>query len=116
MTVPQNIADRAGGRSSRVRAHLLGIAQGRRLRARVHRITAHIAARPGCPSCEAQAHQNFNYGVGLLVGTHVSIVRAIAAAREASVTAHPIPDGGLSVSVIFPNPEGATCASSTREA
>jgi signal transduction histidine kinase len=37
-------------------------------------------------------------------GLGLSIVRAIATAHDATITAHPVPDGGLSVSVSFPQP------------
>ena len=37
-------------------------------------------------------------------GLGLSIVRAIATAHDATITADPTPDGGLSVSVIFPPP------------
>jgi signal transduction histidine kinase len=37
-------------------------------------------------------------------GLGLSIVRAIATAHDATITAHPGPDGGLSVSVSFPQP------------
>ena len=43
-----------------------------------------------------------NYADGHGLG--LSIVRAIATAHDATITAHPMPDGGLSVSVIFPRP------------
>jgi signal transduction histidine kinase len=45
-----------------------------------------------------RAHYSDGHGLGL------SIVRAIAAAHDAGISAHPMPDGGLSVSVIFPPP------------
>ena len=45
-----------------------------------------------------RAHHGDGHGLGL------SIVRAIATAHGATITAHPVPDGGLSVSVIFPRP------------
>ena len=45
-----------------------------------------------------RAHYKDGHGLGL------SIVRAIATAHHATITAHPMPDGGLSVSVIFPKP------------
>jgi len=45
-----------------------------------------------------RAHGRPGHGLGL------SIVRAIATAHEASINADPTPDGGLSVSVIFPPP------------
>jgi len=43
-------------------------------------------------------HYKDGHGLGL------SIVRAIATAHQASISSHPRPDGGLSVSVIFPPP------------
>ena len=43
-----------------------------------------------------RSHYKDGHGLGL------SIVRAIATAHQASINAHPMPDGGLSVSVIFP--------------
>jgi len=45
-----------------------------------------------------RANYKDGHGLGL------SIVRAIATAHDATITAHPMPDGGLSVSVIFPQP------------
>jgi signal transduction histidine kinase len=45
-----------------------------------------------------RANYQDGHGLGL------SIVRAIATAHDATVTAHPVPDGGLSVRVIFPPP------------
>ena len=45
-----------------------------------------------------RANYKDGHGLGL------SIVRAIATAHDATITAHPMPDGGLSVSVIFPPP------------
>ena len=44
-----------------------------------------------------RANYRDGHGLGL------SIVRAIATAHQASIGAHPMPDGGLSVSVIFPS-------------
>jgi signal transduction histidine kinase len=49
-----------------------------------------------------RANYKDGHGLGL------SIVRAIATAHDATITAHPIPDGGLSVSVIFPQPPSPT--------
>jgi signal transduction histidine kinase len=43
-----------------------------------------------------RAHYKDGYGLGL------SIVRAIANAHQASIGAHPVPDGGLVVTVSFP--------------
>ena len=43
-----------------------------------------------------RANHKDGHGLGL------SIVRAIATAHHATITAHPMPDGGLSVSVTFP--------------
>jgi signal transduction histidine kinase len=45
-----------------------------------------------------RANYTDGHGLGL------SIVRAIATAHDAIIAAHPRPDGGLSVSVIFPQP------------
>ena len=45
-----------------------------------------------------RAHYKDGHGLGL------STVRAIATAQHASIKAHPMPDGGLSVSVVFPQP------------
>jgi signal transduction histidine kinase len=45
-----------------------------------------------------RANYTGGHGLGL------SIVRAIATAHDATITAHAVPDGGLSVSVIFPQP------------
>ena len=45
-----------------------------------------------------RAHHRDGHGLGL------SIVRAIATAHDATIAARPVPDGGLSVSVIFPRP------------
>jgi signal transduction histidine kinase len=45
-----------------------------------------------------RANYSDGHGLGL------SIVRAIATAHDATITAHPMPDGGLSVSVTFPRP------------
>jgi signal transduction histidine kinase len=45
-----------------------------------------------------RANHKDGHGLGL------SIVRAIAAAHDATITAHPVPDGGLCVSVSFPQP------------
>jgi len=46
-----------------------------------------------------RAHYSGGHGLGL------SIVRAIATAHHATITARPMPDGGLSVSVVFPQPQ-----------
>jgi len=43
-------------------------------------------------------------------GFGLSIVRAIATAHDATSTAHPRPDGGLSVSAIFPPPASPTAS------
>jgi len=43
-------------------------------------------------------------------GLGLSIVRAIATAHDATITAHPMPDGGLCVSVIFPQPASPTAS------
>ena len=43
-------------------------------------------------------------------GLGLSIVRAIATAHDATITAHPMPDGGLSVSVSFPQPASPTAS------
>jgi len=45
-----------------------------------------------------RANYKDGHGLGL------SIVRAIATAHDATITAHPMPDGGLCVSVSFPQP------------
>jgi signal transduction histidine kinase len=45
-----------------------------------------------------RANYKDGHGLGL------SIVRAIATAHDAAITAHPMPDGGLCVSVSFPQP------------
>ena len=45
-----------------------------------------------------RAHYKDGHGLGL------SIVRAIATAHQAGISAHSMPNGGLSVSVIFPKP------------
>jgi signal transduction histidine kinase len=45
-----------------------------------------------------RANYSGGHGLGL------SIVRAIATAHDAAITAHPMPDGGLSVNVTFPRP------------
>ena len=49
---------------------------------------------------------NYKHGHGL----GLSIVRAIATAHDATITAHPTPDGGLSVSVSFPQPASPTAS------
>jgi signal transduction histidine kinase len=51
-----------------------------------------------------RANYKDGHGLGL------SIVRAIAAAHDATITARPRPDGGLSVSVVFPQPASPTAA------
>jgi signal transduction histidine kinase len=51
-----------------------------------------------------RAHYKDGHGLGL------SIVRAIATAHDATITARPVPDGGLSVSVIFPQPASAAAS------
>jgi signal transduction histidine kinase len=56
-----------------------------------------------------RAHYKDGHGLGL------SIVRAIATAHQASISAHPMPDGGLAVRVTFPpptNPPGVPARSS----
>ena len=45
-----------------------------------------------------RAHYRDGHGLGL------SIVRAIAVAHQATISADPMPDGGLSVVVVFPTP------------
>ena len=45
-----------------------------------------------------RANYSDGHGLGL------SIVRAIVTAHDATITAHPMPDGGLTVSVTFPYP------------
>jgi signal transduction histidine kinase len=45
-----------------------------------------------------RSHYKDGHGLGL------SIVRAIATAHRAGINAHPMPDGGLTVSVTFPKP------------
>ena len=45
-----------------------------------------------------RANYKDGHGLGL------SIVRAIATAHDATITAYPMPDGGLGVSVTFPQP------------
>jgi signal transduction histidine kinase len=45
-----------------------------------------------------RTHYKEGHGLGL------SIVRAIATAHQASISAHPMPNGGLAVSVTFPQP------------
>ncbi len=52
-----------------------------------------------------RAHYKDGHGLGL------SIVRAIATVHQASISARPMPEGGLTVSVIFPQP---TATSVTR--
>ncbi len=52
-----------------------------------------------------RAHYKDGHGLGL------SIVRAIATVHQASISANPLPDGGLTVSVAFPQP---TTSSVTR--
>jgi signal transduction histidine kinase len=52
-----------------------------------------------------RAHHKDGHGLGL------SIVRAIATVHQASISARPLPDGGLTVTVIFPKP---TATSVTR--
>src|SRR5580692_7928383 len=51
-----------------------------------------------------RANYRDGHGLGL------SIVRAIATAHDATITARPMPDGGLGVSVIFPPPASPTAA------
>jgi signal transduction histidine kinase len=55
-----------------------------------------------------RANYKDGHGLGL------SIVRAIATAHDAAITAYPIPDGGLSVSVIFPQPASPTATPDNR--
>src|SRR5271169_2102028 len=43
-------------------------------------------------------------------GLGLSIVRAIATAHDATITAHPMPDGGLSARVSFPQPASPTAS------
>ena len=45
-------------------------------------------------------------------GLGLSIVRAIATAHQASISAHPMPNGGLAVSVVFPQLVAASSTSS----
>ena len=45
-----------------------------------------------------RTHYKDGHGLGL------SIVQAIATAHRASISAHPMPNGGLSVSATFPKP------------
>jgi signal transduction histidine kinase len=45
-----------------------------------------------------RGHHNDGHGLGL------SIVRAVASAHRAIITAEPLPGGGLSVNVVFPQP------------
>ena len=56
-----------------------------------------------------RANYKDGHGLGL------SIVRAIATAHDATITAHPLPEGGLSVSVSFPQPASPTAARTPRE-
>jgi signal transduction histidine kinase len=49
-----------------------------------------------------RAHHKDGHGLGL------SIVRAIATVHQASISARPLPNGGLTVSVIFPQPAAAS--------
>jgi signal transduction histidine kinase len=51
-----------------------------------------------------RANYKDGHGLGL------SIVRAIATAHDATITAHPMPDGGLRVSVTFPQPASPTAS------
>jgi signal transduction histidine kinase len=51
-----------------------------------------------------RANYKDGHGLGL------SIVRAIATAHDATITAHPMPGGGLCVSVIFPQPASPTAS------
>ncbi len=51
-----------------------------------------------------RANYKDGHGLGL------SIVRAIATAHDATITAHPMPDGGLCVSVSFPQPASPTAS------
>jgi signal transduction histidine kinase len=51
-----------------------------------------------------RANYKDGHGLGL------SIVRAIATAHDATITAHPMPDGGLCVSVSFPQPASRTAS------
>ena len=52
-----------------------------------------------------RANYKDGHGLGL------SIVRAIATAHHATITAHPLPDGGLCVNVTFPQPASPTAYS-----
>ena len=54
----------------------------------------------------ARAHYEDGHGLGL------SIVRAIVTAHQARIAAHPMPDGGLSVRVIFPQSKSTQLAAS----
>jgi len=51
-----------------------------------------------------RANYKDGHGLGL------SIVRAIATSHDATITAHPVPGGGLRVSVIFPPPASPTAS------
>ncbi len=51
-----------------------------------------------------RANYKDGHGLGL------SIVRAIATSHDATITAHPMPGGGLRVSVIFPPPASPTAS------
>jgi len=51
-----------------------------------------------------RANYKDGHGLGL------SIVRAIATAHDAAITARPMPDGGLGVSVSFPPPANSTAS------
>ena len=51
-----------------------------------------------------RANYKDGHGLGL------SIVRAIATAHDATTAAHPMPDGGLSVSVVFSQPASPTAS------
>jgi light-regulated signal transduction histidine kinase (bacteriophytochrome) len=55
-----------------------------------------------------RANYKDGHGLGL------SIVRAIATAHDATIFAHPMPGGGLSVSVIFPQSASPTAAPDDR--
>jgi len=55
-----------------------------------------------------RANYKDGHGLGL------SIVRAIATAHDATLTAHPMPDGGLLVSIIFPQSATPAAAADNR--
>jgi signal transduction histidine kinase len=55
-----------------------------------------------------RTHQRNGHGLGL------SIVRAIATAHHATIAAQPLPEGGLSVTVAFPQPTRPTMSSNRK--